>query len=252
MRPCRTAWRVLSGKTTLKSLNEKILDEVSNGGADLVGFADISALPVEMRGSLTRAVSIAARLDPSVVNELADGPTQKYWCEYDRINALLAELCCTVAEILRRAGARAEPIQATTDSFNEQTLSERLPHKAVATRAGLGWIGKSALLIAPEFGPAVRLGTVLTEANLETGDPIDASKCGDCSECVDHCPAGAIVGENWQLGTRRESIYDAFACRKKAAKLAQAKAIKPTICGICINACPWTQKYLRRELDESE
>ncbi|MHC4742777.1 MAG: 4Fe-4S binding protein, partial [Planctomycetota bacterium] len=179
----------------MKSLNEKIRNELTAGGADLVGFADISALPAEMRGSMTHAVSIAARLDPSIVDELAEGPTQPYWREYDRVNALLARLCSTAAQILRRTGVRAEPIQATTDSFNQQTLSERLPHKAVATRAGLGWIGKSALLITPEFGPAVRLGTVLMDADLQTGDPIDASKCGKCRECVDNCPAKAIVGE---------------------------------------------------------
>ena len=76
----------------MESLNEQIRLELSSGGADLVGFADIRALPRKMRGSMTRAISIAAKLDPSVVSELFDGPTQRYWREYDRHNALWAKL----------------------------------------------------------------------------------------------------------------------------------------------------------------
>jgi epoxyqueuosine reductase QueG len=236
----------------MESLNEQIRLELSSAGADLVGFADISALPVKMRGSMTRAISIGARLDPSVVSELADGPTQRYWREYDRLNALLEQLCKTGVDILRRSDAEALAIEATTAKFDEATLSEQLPHKAVATRAGLGWIGKSALLITPQFGPAMRLGTVLTNADFETGEPVNTSNCGKCRECVEKCPANAIVGPNWELGTARESIYDAFACRKKVRVMAKQRKIVPTICGICINACPWTQRYLSRESDGVE
>jgi epoxyqueuosine reductase QueG len=44
----------------------------------------------------------------------------------------------------------------------------------------------------------------------------------------------------------RDQIYDAAACRKKASELATEQGIEETICGICIFACPWTQRYLRR------
>ena len=196
----------------LESLNEKIRLELSSGGADLVGFADISALPLEMRGSMTRAVSIAARLDPSVVSELADGPTQRYWREYDRLNALLALLCNGAAKVLRRIGAAAEAIEATTAQFDERTLSERLPHKAVATRAGLGWIGKSALLITPEYGPAVRLGTVLTDADFQTGEPVDGSNCRKCRECVDACPAEAISMVNGVAQIDQDECTECCSC----------------------------------------
>lgn len=229
----------------MESLNEQIRLELSSAGADLVGFADISALPAKMRGSMTRAISIAARLDPSVVSELAEGPTQRYWREYDRLNALLAQICKIGVDILRRSGAQALAIEATTAKLDQATLSERLPHKAVATRAGLGWIGKSALLITPQFGPAVRLGSVLTDADFQTGEPVNTSNCGKCRQCVDKCPAQAIVGANWELGTARESIYDAFACRKKVRAMVDQRKIVPTICGICIYECPWTQRYLQ-------
>jgi NAD-dependent dihydropyrimidine dehydrogenase PreA subunit len=81
----------------------------------------------------------------------------------------------------------------------------------------------------------------------ETGEPINTSRCGDCRKCVDQCPAGAINGSNWSLGVRRESMYDAFVCWDTAKRLAGRQGIEATICGVCINVCPWTQKYILRE-----
>jgi len=160
----------------------------------------------------------------------------------------LAGLCERAAEILTKLGKQARAVEPTTAHFDERTLSMPVQHKTIATRAGLGWIGKSALLITKQYGPAVRLSSVLTNAEFTTGDPVDASGCGDCHCCVDACPAGAIVGSHWTAGTPRESLCNAFACRDAAKGLARRQGIEATICGICINACPWTQKYLAREL----
>jgi epoxyqueuosine reductase QueG len=146
-------------------------------------------------------------------------------------------------------GSKAKAVEATTENFNARTLSMPVQHKTIATRAGLGWIGKSALLITEECGPAVRLGSVLTDAELETGEPVDTSRCGKCQKCVDNCPANAIKGHNWQVGNPRNVIYDAFACRDMARSLSSEQGIVSTICGICINVCPWTQKHISRELD---
>ncbi|MGD9162848.1 MAG: 4Fe-4S double cluster binding domain-containing protein, partial [Desulfobacteraceae bacterium] len=147
-----------------------------------------------------------------------------------------------------RAGKCAEAIKATTEHFDPSTLSVRLQHKTIATRAGLGWIGKSALLITKKYGPAIRLGTVLTNTEFEIEEPINDSQCGDCKNCVEACPANAIVGQNWKSGVARESIYNAFACRETAKELARLQEIPAAICGICINVCPWTQKYITHEL----
>jgi ribosomal protein S18 acetylase RimI-like enzyme len=93
---------------------------------------------------------------------------------------------------------------------------------------------------------------VLTDAEFETEKPIDASSCGDCHQCVDHCPAQAIAGVNWEMGATRERIYNPAACFKMARDFAGRTGIKATICGVCINACPWTQRYLARELEQRE
>lgn len=233
------------------NLNEQIRTTLKETGADLVGFADVADLPGDMTGGLVAAVSIVVRLDPSVVNEISNGPTQRYYKEYGRLNALLGKLCRQTANVLRTCGRQAEAIEATAENFDTRTLSVPVQHKTIATRAGVGWIGKSALLITEEYGTAVRLGSVLTDAEFETGEPVVASRCGVCHRCADRCPAGAIVGSNWSLDAPRKSIYDAFSCRKTAMNLSKHQGIDSTICGICINACPWTQKYISRELDAS-
>lgn len=230
------------------NLNIRIRNALKEMGADLVGFADITDLSADMTGGFPAAVSIAVKLDPLVVSEISNGPTQRYYQEYRRVNELIGKLCRPIADMLIACGGKARAIEATAENFDIHTLSMPVQHKTIATRTGLGWIGKSALLITKEYGPAVRLGSVLTDAVFETGEPVDTSHCGDCSKCVDCCPAGAIIGPNWTLGEPREAVYNAFACRDTAKKLAGRLGIKATICGICINVCPWTQKYISREL----
>ena len=233
------------------NLNERIRTTLTEQGANLVGFADIADLPADMTSGLTAAVSIAVKLEPSIISEISNGPTQHYYKEYDRVNALLEKMCRQTADLLTTCCRRATAIEATTSNFDDRTLSMPVQHKTIATQAGLGWIGKSALLITEEYGSAIRLGSVLTDAELETGEPIVASRCGDCHKCVDRCPAGAIAGPNWSVGAPRESIYDAFTCRDTAMNLSKHQGIDSTICGICINVCPWTQKYISCELDAS-
>lgn len=213
----------------------------------MVGFADVSCLPADVTGGLTRAVSIALALDPTVIRAIQDGPTIEYFAEYERANLRLAQLSEEAARALIAAGHRALAFQPTTEQIDRATLSAKLQHRTVATRAGLGWIGKSGLLITKEYGSAIRLASVLTDAELETGRPVDVSSCGDCHQCVEHCPARAIAGVNWQAGAAREQIYNPAACFKTAKTLSGAQGIKGTICGVCINVCPWTQRYLARE-----
>jgi epoxyqueuosine reductase QueG len=234
------------------TLNSEIESKLVEQGACLVGFADIGDLRTGLPDSMTSALSIAARLDASIISEIADGPTEQYYQEYRRVNEFLAHLSETTVEYLKGRGNRAAAIKPTVEGrdLDYGTLTTSLPHKTVATRAGLGWIGKSALLVTKEFGPAVRLATVLTDAEFEVGKAISSSRCGDCEKCVVHCPAKAISGRNWKLGLEREAIYDAFACCDTARKLAKRISLPSTlvICGICINVCPWTQKYISREL----
>jgi epoxyqueuosine reductase len=230
-------------------LNSEIELELKQKGASLVGFADISGLPTEARSGLNYAISIAVALDAAIIKGIAGGPTQAYYDEYKRANELLANLCKGTVGRLKRDGNEAFTTAPTVSAkgLDPKTLATALPHKTAATRAGLGWIGKSALLITKDYGAAVRLGTVITNAKFEVAKPVDSSQCGICDRCVTHCPAKAIIGQNWGFETKREEIFDAHKCWDVAKRLANSAGIPNVICGICINVCPWTQKYITRK-----
>jgi epoxyqueuosine reductase QueG len=228
-------------------LNEELETLLISKGASLVGFADLRGISPEVRDDFPSGISIAVALNPQVMADIQEGPTKRYYEEYRRANELLDALGQRAVEFLQSRGDKAKWFAATNAGIDDQTLSTRLPHKTVATRAGLGWIGKCALLINKRFGSAIRLTTVLTDAPIVTGQAVNTSLCGHCTCCVDICPSHAPTGRDWQAGLPRESLVDAYACRETAREFAlQTEGIHDNICGLCIVACPWTKKYLER------
>jgi epoxyqueuosine reductase QueG len=183
------------------------------------------------------AISILMRLDPLVVRGLRHGPTPDYQLEYQRLNLELDDAASTLVEVLGVHGHAAERVPATVETLNGD---KPFPHKTAATSAGLGWIGKTALLVSPLFGPAVRLATVFTDLELPAGEPVVESGCGTCRACIDACPAGCGRDVLWRPGMPREQLFDAAACRHHMAQLTTVDA---DICGICIAACPYTHRH---------
>lgn len=215
---------------------------LENSGASLVGFSDISGVPADNREGLPCAVTIVCALDRDAIKSIHDAPTDAYYEEYNRKNALLDELGQKCADFLRRAGFKAEPLP-TTEVGIDCNLETPFPHKTGAVLSGLGWIGKCALLITKQFGSAHRLTTVFTDMPCENSELMN-NFCGSCNECVTACPGNALTGINFEHGMSRCEVYDAFACQKTAYEQAAKIGVKNTICGLCIASCPWTIKYV--------
>lgn len=68
-----------------------------------------------------------------------------------------------------------------------------LVDRAVAERAGIGWVGKNCAVITPEFGSWVYLGEMITNIPFPPDTPV-LEDCGDCTICIDACPTDALVG----------------------------------------------------------
>lgn len=222
------------------TLRQTILDM----GASLVGFADMQGLAPDPFADLPRAVSIAVRLSPDIVDDILSGPTLEYQTEYERVNTLLNEIAGKSVQLIRARDYRAEyfPVTIRDSAMGgdyPQTLRVAFQHKTAATRAGLGWIGKCALFISCDLGPRIRLVTAFTDMPLETGTPIVEGTCGDCTVCVTACPAQAISGREWRLGMRREEFFDAHACRNTCRRLMRERTgMDAALCGLCVAICP--------------
>ena len=77
--------------------------------------------------------------------------------------------------------------------FRAEILSDdnRLVDRAAAFRAGVGWLGRSTMVLAPGHGPWLLLGTVVTDASIPASRPMQRD-CGTCSACIPACPTGAL------------------------------------------------------------
>lgn len=215
-------------------------------GASLVGFADLSNIDALLRNNMNFGIAFAVKISPLTVENINGGPTEEYYKEYNEINKLLDSIADACVKYIEELGYSAIG-QTTTYVTEDNNLSTPLPHKTVATRAGLGWIGKNALLITPEYGSAVRISSVITDMPLSPDSPINESKCGSCTRCADACPASAINGVLWNVNSKRDELIDAAKCRKKARELLKQRiGIEMSLCGKCIEVCPFTKGYTKR------
>lgn len=210
------------------------------------GLADIDGLVDKKYDGFKHAISIGKRLDDKIIDAIYDGPTIEYYNYYIQINKDLIDKAKEIQSEFQKIQIDTIIIEPTiwidenTNTQYFQTLTVDISHKMVATRAGLGWIGKTDLLISTKFGPRLRLTSILINKKPDNiSRPIENSRCGNCTICVDRCPAKAASGELWDITKHRDSFFDAHSCRKKCGEFAKQKLnLDKRICGICISVCP--------------
>jgi len=237
---------ILHSKKDLSYANsESLMKKIREWGASNVGFADLEGSVPKGWKHLKTGVSIAVRLSNIIIDEIRNGPTLTYAYHYRTTNQLLDLIAVKTSNLIQSLGYKALPIPAS-QTVNEKKLEGLISHKMVATRAGLGWIGKNLLLVTPQSGPRVRLVSVLTDAPLRLSQPVSKSKCGKCSLCVKACPAGALTGVNWTVDVRREDLMEVNLCQEVTKR--NLKIFGEAICGVCISVCPFgrTSKRDRR------
>jgi len=221
-------------------------------GMDMVGIADLTpamASLVDQGGAVferyPRAVSLGFGLANDVVDAIAEHSNRSFVMNYihhiyNVVNHRLDQAALSVAQYLMRKGYRAFIVPAS-QVLSYETYAGLAPHKTAAHLSGLGWIGKSALLVTREFGPRVRFATVYTDAPLPSGIPAK-NRCGSCDKCVDVCPPGAITGESFSPDKPRDHIYVAGTCNQymKERRISLlGKHVFGGNCGLCVQACPF-------------
>jgi epoxyqueuosine reductase len=230
------------GKVNLTVKLESLAKDMGTthfGIADLApGKQRISEQGGEFLTQFPRAVSHGFVLADGIVDTLVHHKNvavlNSYWYYvYQIVNPRIDSISLMLAQSLSEAGFQAFVVPSS-QTVDRTGLAGVFSHKLAAHLAGLGWIGKSALLITPEHGPRVRWGTVLTDAPLEAGTPMD-EMCHDCDECVKGCPAHAFTGQAFDKPRPRSEIFAAEACDNYLGK----REALHRACGICVYVCPF-------------
>lgn len=119
--------------------------------------------------------------------------------------------------------------------------SAPVAERALAERAGIGFIGKNHMLINPELGLQIILGEIITNLKLQTDKP-SKNNCSACDKCIAACPTGAL---------RTDGQFDANKCisyltieHKDEVSDDLAEKIGDWLfgCDECVLACPWNDK----------
>ncbi len=207
-------------KEASMELNEIWEQRIKDSGADFVYFIDISMFPADITEGCSCAVLFGKALSKEYISALRANqePKRKEVFNTERKMDTLAEKL-------------AEQLEAEGYKSIAKLKTGLLPHKTVALRAGLGFIGKNNLLVTPQYGCALMLGKVLTAAPfLATSEMPKEPQCGDCNICVNTCPNKALLGKTWNLTTTRDEIIVRKLC---------------TLCQKCMVLCPYTGEYIK-------
>lgn len=213
---------------------QKVKDFARRLGFCLFGAAELTdlkrsffELSPETVSRLDKAISLAVRLSDAVLEDIGDHPTRLYLHHYRQANYFLDRNAFELSRFIQEMGARALPVAAsqTIDWVNQRG---HLSHKKVAQLSGLGWIGRNNLLVTPQWGAKVRLVTVLTDLPLEIDRPLERD-CGECRDCIETCPAGAI-------GEKVED-FDHRKCFEQLSVFRNKLNLGHYICGVCVKAC---------------
>jgi epoxyqueuosine reductase QueG len=226
----------------LKNLIQK---RIPDDGEHIWGFADLTGLLHQRFEGYDYGIVVGKKLDDSIIDSVINGPNMEYCNQYIDTNRYLSGLVKGLAEELKALGIKSLALNPTPNDVYraadyDLTLRHNFSQKMVATRAGLGWIGKTDLFISKKFGPRLRLASVLVDYPLKPSNPpVDESKCGKCCLCVDACPAQAATGQLWNIHTDRDEFYSARKCKETANRLTLERIGKDErICSICVSICP--------------
>lgn len=232
-------------------LNEEIRALTMHNGINYFGVADLSLAKeaiVDQGGpeiaGFPYAISLGITLMHHIIDQLPRRAERSVAVNhrhhaYDTINQRLDITASIIAGYIQQKGYRVLPLPAAK-RVNDEKICAAFSHKMGAYLAGLGWIGKSCLLVTPDYGPRARWISVLTDAPLNpTGSPME-EKCGSCTECVDICPVNAFTNRNFSPDEPREMRYNARKCEQYFDSMADD--VIPAVCGMCMFACPYGRK----------
>lgn len=248
------------------SLKKQLKQLCLKNGATAFGVAsveDVDALPELAIGPTVRLLA-GTKLThtrkmrdilPDAKSMVVFGvPSTDDWCElgvrigpqdYDWVGYFVPYIIRReVAQKLRDLGYKAAyPYERTAPNS----------YKRVFRLAGIGAFGKNSLIISPRYGPWLRFGYLLTNAELEPDKPFSKDLCGDCERCLKACPVGALKpyvvdDEKCLVGLH---ILPRIPSKYRAALAKYEPQLTPmthVMCTRCQIVCPYTSEQRRKNV----
>lgn len=143
----------------------------------------------------------------------------------------------------KRLDELAAKIEHAVGAFGYRSFTDSAPvlEKAIAEKAGLGWIGKHTNIINPKAGSWFFLGEIYTDLPLPIDTPQQKSHCGSCTACIQVCPTQAIVAP-YQVDARRCISYLTIELRE-AIPIEFRRMLGNRVygCDDCQIVCPWNK-----------
>ncbi|MCP4180935.1 MAG: epoxyqueuosine reductase [bacterium] len=172
--------------------------------------------------------------------------TQNLACQaysQDITNQEVLHQAYRLSRFIEKNNFQAFPIVASVQMWpfvkkDNQTAIGRISLRHAAQLAGLGYIGRNAMLITHEFGPRVQLGAILTDAELSA--PIEKiqqkNPCNACNICIKHCPADALHTPD--ASAQYIPVNKDKCLEFREFNGGQSPLGYPDACGLCRAACP--------------
>jgi len=192
--------------------------------------------PAELVPGTLRVISVRMNyLPPEPHFEVLERPDLAYISRYALGRDYHKVLRARLATLARRMEALIGP-------FGYRVFVDSAPvlEKALAEKAGLGWIGKHTLLLDRSAGSWFFLGELYTDLPLPVSEPA-SGHCGTCQACIAICPTQAIVAP-YRLDARRCISYLTIEQRGSIPE-----TLRPLMgnrvfgCDDCQMACPWNR-----------
>jgi len=212
-----------------KENTERICSYISQFDVDIFGIANLNEFKLNSSSIPTFTNHILKSFSYAIVFGAQYGKLGKKASGND-VSMFLEKIAFDLMLYIIEKEKHSALIIHTEDEIDPVNRFGVLSLKALAKSAGLGWQGRSLLIISPKYGPIHRSIAILTDMPLIADNSI-INQCGDCRLCLNKCPANALKLSNFEdHPEKREDILDITKCYGDEG------------CKICIIICPWLKE----------
>jgi len=192
--------------------------------------------PAKLLPNAQSVIVVALNYKPPLLPSRPRHPTGKVaaYAQYEDYHPFIKNRLRKLSDFIASTAGSNMQFKICVDSA---PLSER----ALAVRAGLGFIGKNRMLINPALGPQLFLGELLTTLKLQPDKSIVAN-CSGCNKCIAACPTGALTNDGFIDANKCINYLTIEYKGQIRSDLSQKIGDRLFGCDDCILACPYQQK----------